>query len=166
MTPRIFLAALFIMFGLQGPALAVGDDIKLYQAKASYADVRQNLEDAIIDQGLVIDLKGEIGDMLERTGPALGKPDKVYANAQFFTFCSAQLSRKMVEADPHNIGYCPYIVFVYELESEPGTVHVGYRRPLIRGSQASKAALLSIDEFLDGLVQEAIEEPKSEQPSN
>ena len=161
MTSRFLLAALLIVFGLQGPALGVGDDIKLYQAKASYSDVRQNLEDAIIDRGLVIDLSGEIGKMLERTGAALGKSDKVYTDAQFFTFCSAKLSRNMVEADPHNIGYCPYIVFVYELVSEPGTVHVGYRRPLIRGSQASKAALLSIDGFLDNLVQESIEQPSN-----
>jgi len=161
MISRFLLAVSLIFFGLQGTALAVGDDIKLYQAKGAYGDVRQNLEDAIIDRGLVIDLQGEIGKMLERTGATLGKTDKVYTNAEFFTFCSAKLSRKMVEADPHNIGYCPYIVFVYELTSEPGTVHVGYRKPLIRGSQASKAALLSIDEFLNEVVQEAIEQPSN-----
>ena len=161
MTPRFLLAAVLIIFGLQGSALAVGDDIKLYQTKGAYSDVRQNLEDAIIDRGLVVDLRGEIGKMLERTGAVLGSDEKLYTDAEFFTFCSAKLSRKMIEADPHNIGYCPYIVFVYEMTSEPGTIHVGYRRPLIRGSQASKAALLSIDEFLDEIVQESIEQPSN-----
>jgi uncharacterized protein (DUF302 family) len=161
MISRFLLAASLVIFGLQGTALAVGDDIKLYQSKGAYSDIRQNLEDAIIDRGLVINLKGNIGEMLDRTGSTLGKTNKIYANAEFFSFCSAKLSRKMVEADPHNMGYCPYNVFVYELTSEPGTVHVGYRKPLIRGSQASKAALLSIDEFLDEVVQEAAEQPSN-----
>ena len=72
--------------------------------------------------------------MLERTGADVGSTKKIYANAEFFMFCSAKLSRAMIEADPANVGYCPYVVFLYEAAEKPGEIVVGYRRPQPRAT--------------------------------
>ena len=75
---------------------------------------------------------------------------------EFLTFCSAKLSRAMMEADLANVGFCPYVVFVYEAAGKPGETVVGYRRPAITGNDASKAALAEIDKLLDGIVKDAV----------
>ena len=41
-------------------------------------------------------------------------------------FCSAVLSRKVMEADPANIAYCPYTLFVYDTPEPDGMVTVGF----------------------------------------
>ena len=93
--------------------------------------------------------------MLERTGADVGSNKQIYVNAEFVLFCSAKLSRAMVEADPGNLGYCPYVVFLYEAAATPGEIVVGYRRPAA-GNEASKQALAAIDALLDGIVKEAV----------
>jgi len=65
------------------------------------------------------------------------------------------LSRKMVEADPANIVFCPYVIVIYSLAGDPGTVYVGYRRPQQVGTPASRASLKAVDELLSGIVKEA-----------
>ena len=136
------------------PALA--QDLKTYGKKGSYEDVKFELNDAIIRRGLAIDYTGHINKMLERTGADVGSTKKIYANAEFFMFCSAKLSRAMIEADPANLGYCPYVVFLYEAAEKPGEIVVGYRRPLPKGDAASQQALAAIDALLDGIVKDAV----------
>jgi len=95
--------------------------------------------------------------MLERTGKDVGSTRKLYADAQAFVFCSAALSRKMMEADPANAAMCPYSVVVYATAQEPDKVVVAYRRPWRPdGSPASKAALKEIETLLDGIVREGL----------
>ncbi|MEC9367628.1 MAG: DUF302 domain-containing protein, partial [Pseudomonadota bacterium] len=115
-----------------------------------------DVEDAIVNRGLVVDHNGKIGAMLERTAKDTGSAGSPYADAQYFVFCSASLSARMMAADPRNIGYCPYIVFVYELKSAPGTVQVGYRELKETGSDASGAAIAAINKMLDELVRGAV----------
>jgi hypothetical protein len=114
------------------------------------------LTNAIIGRGLTIDYTGQIGKMLERTGADVGSTKPLYAHAEFMTFCSAKLSRAMMEADAANIAFCPYVVFVYEAADKPGETVVGYRRPTPVGNEASKKALAEIDALLDGIVKEAV----------
>ncbi|HEU0160088.1 MAG TPA: DUF302 domain-containing protein [Hyphomicrobiaceae bacterium] len=137
-----------------GPALA--QELRTYGKKGSYEDVKFELNDAIIRRGLAIDYTGHINKMLERTGADVGSTKHVYANAEFFMFCSAKLSRDMIEADPTNLGYCPYVVFLYEAADKPGEIVVGYRRPLLKGDAQSQKALGAIDALLDGIVKEAV----------
>ena len=137
------------------PPLALAQDLKTYGKKGSYEDVKFELNDAIIRRGLAIDYTGHINKMLERTGADVGSTKKVYANAEFFMFCSAKLSRDMIEADPANLGYCPYVIFLYEAADKPGEIVVGYRRPLPKGDAASQKALAAIDALLDGIVKDA-----------
>jgi hypothetical protein len=135
---------------------AFAQDLKTYSKNGSYEDVKFELNDAIIRRGLAIDYTGHINTMLERTGAEVGSTRRVYKNAEFFLFCSAKLSRAMIEADPINVGYCPYVVFLYEAAEKPGEIVVGYRRPLPRGNAASKQALAAIEELLAGVVTDAV----------
>ncbi|GAB4519331.1 MAG: hypothetical protein Tsb0019_19820 [Roseibium sp.] len=149
--------------GIAGAAmLAVGvmpgaaqDGVTAYQVEAAFEDVRFDLENAIVNRGLVIDYVSHIGTMLARTGEDVGSDKKLYANAQSMLFCSANLSRKAMEADPANIAYCPYAVFVYETAEKPGSVTVGYRHLNETGSDASKAAIADVNALLDEIARDA-----------
>ena len=134
---------------------ASAQELKTYGKKGSYEDVKFELNDAIIRRGLAVDYIGHINNMLERTGADVGSSKRIYVNAEFFLFCSAKLSRAMVEADPGNLGFCPYVVFLYEAAAKPGEIVIGYRRPPA-GNDASKQALAAIDTLLDGIVKDAV----------
>ena len=149
------LGTLIIAFSFSTSASANEAAVKYFSTQGEYADVIQDVEDAIQDAGLNIDYRGRIGDMLERTRKDLGGKEKIYKGAQFMQFCSARLSRKMMEADPANMGVCPYTVFVYETMKKPGTVVVGYKRPQGAPGVASQKSLADIDALLNGIVKEA-----------
>ncbi len=129
--------------------------IQSYVANGTFDDVKFELTNAIVGRGLVIDQTGNIGGMLDRTGADVGSTKPIYRRAEYFTFCSAKLSRQMMEADPLNIAYCPYVLFAFERADAPGHVTVGYRRPDVAGSDASKAALAAIDALLGGIAKDA-----------
>ena len=84
---------------------------------------------AIEGRGLVINYVSHIGDMLERTGADIGATRQVFAKAEIIEFCSAGLSRQMMELDPHNIVLCPFAISVYTLPGETQTTWVAYRQP-------------------------------------
>ncbi len=149
------LATMILLISFSPFALANDAALKSYSIQGEYAEVLQDVEDAIQDAGLNIDYRGRIGAMLDRTGKDIGSTKKIYKGAQFLQFCSARLSRNMMEADPLNMGVCPYIVFVYETSAKPGTVVVGYRRPQGAAGEASQKALKAIDTLLNGIVKEA-----------
>jgi len=128
-----------------------------YSKQAKFDDVRDDLKAAIEAKGLVVDYHSFVNRMLERTGKDLGAAKKLYVDAQAFVFCSAALSRKMMEADPANAAMCPYSITVYATAQEPGKVVVAYRRPWRPdGSAASKAALKEVEALLDGIAREAV----------
>jgi hypothetical protein len=62
----------------------------------------------------------------------------------------------MMEADPMNLGSCPYVMFLYESAAKPGEVTVGYRLPGSRGDDASKKALAEVETLLDGIAKEVV----------
>lgn len=153
---QYFLAGLFIALKLTGPALAEAfEDMRFYNKTGAFEDVRADVEDAIIDRGFVVDYNGKIAKMLERTGKATGSEKLIYNDAEFFQFCSATLSRKMMEADPRNIGNCPFVITIYELAAAPGTIYVGYRAAMEAGSKASRDALAAVNKMLDEIAREA-----------
>ncbi|MCW5636744.1 MAG: DUF302 domain-containing protein [Rubrivivax sp.] len=149
------LAALCLAAG----AAAAQPVVSYSKAGAKFADVRDDLKNAIESRGFVIDYQSQIGAMLERTGKDVGSAKKVYEDAQALQFCSAQLSRKMMEADPANVVMCPYTLVVYATAGQPDRVFVTYRRPLRQGqgvSPASQAALREVDALLDKIAREAV----------
>ena len=82
------------------------------------------VESAIVDRGLVIDYVSHVGDMLNRTGADVGSDAMIFKAADIFIFCSAVVSREVMEADPMNIAHCPYGIFVAE---DGDGVMIGYR---------------------------------------
>ncbi|WP_424975494.1 DUF302 domain-containing protein [Dinoroseobacter sp. S124A] len=105
-------------------AAQAGDDILTYPTDGDYEDALFGVESAILDRGLVIDYVSHVGEMLARTGADVGSDVVLFDQAQVFLFCSARLSREVMEADPMNIGHCPYGVFVADRD---GTVVIGHR---------------------------------------
>ena len=152
----LVLGALVFVPLFSATTVAAGE-LKTFSKKGAFDGIAFDVENAIIEKGLVIDVKGDVGGMLKRTGADVGSDKELYAGAKYFAFCSAILSRKMMEADPENLGLCPYIVFVYELKSDPGTVIAGYRSVGERGDDASEDALKAVDEMLEGIVKSALE---------
>lgn len=122
----------------------------------SFDDVRDSLEMAITDRGLVVNNVSHVGEMLERTGKDLGNNRQIFIKAEALEFCSAVASRKMMEANPDNIIFCPYIISVYVVPEKPNEVRVAYRKPDISGSPASQEALKAVDELLSGIVKDTL----------
>ncbi|MBU2582510.1 MAG: DUF302 domain-containing protein [Alphaproteobacteria bacterium] len=149
------LSFLIGLLALTGTVFA--DGLKTYTVKGAFDGVAFDVESAIVDKGLVIDTKGDVGRMLQRTGKDVSDSAKeIYAGATYFTFCSAVHSRKMMEADADAMGLCPYVVFVYETVAKPGEVVVGYRKLEDDGSDKAEDVLEEIDKWLDGIVRSAI----------
>lgn len=113
--------ALAISFG------ASANEAITYKTDQSFDDVIFGLENAILDEGLLIEGANHIGEMLERTGPDVGSTVKIFDRAEVRSFCSARLSRKVMEADAMNIVYCPYDIFVMVTPDNPNETVIGFR---------------------------------------
>jgi hypothetical protein len=142
MNIKLFFGALLIViFSVSG---GLSDEIGAvsYSVVGDFEDVVFDLENAIIDEGLVVDYRGQVNEMLERTSEVVGMTSdgekSPYLEAMYMHFCSAILSHEAMDADPANLSICPYVVFAYETRKEPGVVHVGYRRPFGGPTEATK----------------------------
>lgn len=131
--------------------------MKLFTVEGSFQDVRADVEMAITDRGMIINNVSHIGNMLARTGKDIGASKQVFDQAEALEFCSATVSRRMMEADPHNIVFCPYIIAIYTLPGEKNKVYVAFRRPHPVGSDESRAALEGVEKLLDDIVADAIQ---------
>jgi uncharacterized protein (DUF302 family) len=135
----------------------VNDHRKTVVSKGTFEDVRELLELAITERGIVINNVSHIGNMLARTGKDTGATMEVYERAEAIEFCSAVISRAMMEADRHNIVFCPYIISVYTLPGEKDRVYLSYRRPQLVGDEASRKALQDVERLLDEIISESVE---------
>jgi uncharacterized protein (DUF302 family) len=125
------------------PALA--QESTVYDYEGSFDDATFGVESAIVGRGLVVDWVSHVGEMLERTRADIGSDVIIYDNADIYIFCSATLSRKVMEADPANIAHCPYGVFVTDKD---GTVQVGYRNQ-------PEGVMQEVQTLLDDIAREA-----------
>lgn len=107
------------------------------------------VESAIVGHGLVIDHISHVGEMLERTRADIGSDVVLFTQADVFLFCSASVSRQAMEADPMNIQYCPYNIFVAERPDKPGQIVVGYHN-------YTDPSMAPVTELLAGIVDEAL----------
>jgi uncharacterized protein (DUF302 family) len=153
---RTALVASLLYAGLTHSALAAGDYMAVFAKTGSFDDVRDEVEMAITDRGMIVNNVSHVGEMLERTGKDLGEAKQIFIKAEVLEFCSAVVSRKMMEPDPDNIVFCPYSISVYVVPDKPDEVRVAYRKPRIVGSPASQKALKAVDELLSGIVQDAL----------
>lgn len=133
-TATLWAGAALLVFSLShgqavaqdAPASGTGDAY-VRTVDGAFEDVTFAVEQAITNEGLVIDLTSHVGDMLARTKEDVGGAKDLFAHADIFSFCSAKVSREVMEVDPANIQHCPYSIFVYETADEPGKVIVGHR---------------------------------------
>ncbi|MFA6902637.1 MAG: DUF302 domain-containing protein [Gallionellaceae bacterium] len=150
------IAAIMVLATLSHSALADGTHMTMFTKKGSFAEVKEAVEMAITGRGFVINNVSHIGEMLERTGKDLGgKP--VFIKAEALEFCSASVSRHMMETDPDNIVFCPYIIAIYVLPSKPDEVRVAYRNAQMVGSPASQKSLKAVNDLLSSIIREAVE---------
>lgn len=150
------LAVLLVPFLIVAVASAADPEgVVSYSVEGAFDDVRQDLADAVINRGYKIDYEAKIGEMLTRTAADVGAKTTVYANAEAMQFCSAVVSRRAMEADPANIAFCPYVLFIYERADQAGTVHLGFRKMPESGSDASREALAAVNALLDEIAREA-----------
>jgi hypothetical protein len=152
---HVIATAILIVLAATAPARAA-DELFTRSKAGSFEDVKFDLSNAIIDRGLVVDHTGNIAGMLERTGADVGSTKQLYRHAEYFVFCSAKLSRAMMEADSANVGICPFVVFAYELADKPGEIVVGFRKPPARGGDASRKSLEAVASLLEAIVEEAV----------
>ncbi|MEN8838093.1 MAG: DUF302 domain-containing protein [Celeribacter marinus] len=96
----------------------------MFDYDGTFDDATFAIEDAIISKGLVIDYRSHTGEMLERTRADVGSDVVIFDAADVFLFCSAAVSRQVMEADPMNIVHCPYSIFVAD---QAGKVTIGFR---------------------------------------
>lgn len=140
---RAFLTALL----LATPALAETPPVT-HEVEGSFEDVVFAVEDAIVSAGLVVDHVSHTGEMLERTRADVGSDKVLFAGADIFSFCSAKISRQVMEADPLNVQFCPYNIFVFELPEKPGVITVGHR--------AYDGSMAPVQDLLSAIVADAI----------
>lgn len=126
------------------------DDAVVVSVNGKFEDVKDNVRLAIEAQGLVINSVSNVGQMLERTGAELGKSRRIYGHGEVFEFCSANVSRQMMEADAVNLVFCPFAIAVYTLPEQPTRVFIGYRKPPV------DSAFVPVESLLKSIVAEAV----------
>jgi len=141
---NLFLTAAFCAFAVP---VTAGDHAVTYPFEGSFEDATFAVESAIVGKGLVIDFVSRAGEMLSRTAADVGSEVVLFDGADIFLFCSASLSRKVMEADIMNIAHCPYGIFVAD---QDGAVMIGYRT-------YPEGPMQEVQAMLDEIVQEALE---------
>ncbi len=139
-----FLSA--VTLGLMATVASADGSSTVYTFDGSFDDATFSVESAIIGKGLVIDYVSHTGEMLNRTGADVGSDQMLFTDADIFVFCSASLSREVMEADPMNIAFCPYGIFVAERNDE---VMIGYRN-------YPEGEMQKVQSLLDEIVQDAL----------
>ena len=142
---NLLMSGAFALF--TAPALAAEGQSVIYAFEGNFEDATFAVESAIVGRGLVIDWVSHVGDMLNRTGVDVGSDVTLFDGADVFQFCSAQLSRKVMESDPMNIAFCPYGIFVVD---QAGEVIVGYKT-------YPEGPMQEVQALLDDIVKEALE---------
>ncbi|WP_143090002.1 DUF302 domain-containing protein [Celeribacter marinus] len=127
------------------PAMA-NDAAIMFDYDGTFDDATFAIEDAIISKGLVIDYRSHTGEMLERTRADVGSDVVIFDAADVFLFCSATVSRQVMEADPMNVVHCPYSIFVAD---QAGKVTIGFR-------DYPDGPMQVVEDLLTEIVEEAI----------
>ncbi len=127
-------------------SIAAADESTVYTFDGSFDDASFGLESAIVGRGLVIDHVSHVGEMLARTAADVGSDVEIFDQADVYQFCSAVVSRRVMEADPMNVVYCPYGIFVAERDGE---VTIGYRN-------FPEGPMQDVQALLDEIAREAV----------
>lgn len=145
---KTLLKASVIAVGAATCAMAQDREAVTYAYDGSYDEALFSVETAILGRGLVIDFVSHVGDMLNRTAADVGSDFTIFDEAQIFVFCSAVVSRQVMEAEPANIVHCPYGIYVAERD---GAVTIGHRA-------YPEGPMQQVETLLSDIVTEALEE--------
>ncbi len=159
-TLLLMATVLFLLTGIGVPARAAGTGQKpvvIRSVRGDFDSVWEELNLALTSRGLVVSDVSHVGEMLARTGKALGRTKQIFGRAKVLEFCSAVVSRDMMEKNPNFIAFCPYNIAVYTLPQDSHTVYLSYRRPLWN-DRSGKAVLQEVENLLDGIVSDVIEQ--------
>jgi uncharacterized protein (DUF302 family) len=141
---RVLIAALI---GFASSANAEG--FVTYSSSESFEDVTFAVESAILSKGLVIDSISHTAEMLERTKADVGSNRTLFLGADVYQFCSATISRQVMEVDQQNFLYCPYSIHVFEMPETAGTVTISHA--------AYEGSMAPVQELLESIVKEALD---------
>lgn len=141
---KSILSAAVLAFATSSAAYAA--DAFTYPFDGSFDDATFAVESAIVGQGLVIDYVSHVGEMLNRTGGDVGSDAMIFKSADIFLFCSAVVSRQVMELDPMNITHCPYSIFV--METDDGVI-VGHK-------DYPDGSMQAVEDLMQQIVAEAI----------
>jgi len=141
-------ALLIMALGLGTTASA--QEFKTYTTDMPFADAAFAVESAILSKGLVIDHISHVGDMLERTRADVGSDKVLFLGADVYGFCSASVSRQVMEADPLNIQFCPYAIRIYEQPGTAGTVTISH--------QTYTGTMDPVNTLLESIVDDALDQ--------
>ncbi len=139
-----------LFMALIAPTGTFGKGTITYSVDQDVDDVLFVIESEIVRLGLKIDSISHVGTMLKRTGVDLGATKQIFTRAEVFSFCSATVSRRVMEANPNNLVFCPYTIFVYVAPGNNGKTEVGF-------SDYPPNEMYIVEDLLDGIVREALE---------
>ena len=156
-----------------------------HSVEEEFDTIKEYIEEGITNQGLVVAHRSDVGGMLERTGKDLvaqvqkathsvmamastqmgienpieqpKQATSIFSRSEVIEFCSAKFSRKMTDADPANVIFCPYSIAVYTTAAQPELVHISYLQLSKIGSPSSQAVLQEVEAMLGRIVSEATE---------
>jgi uncharacterized protein (DUF302 family) len=123
-----------------------------YSIEGDFDEVKDDLIMAIESQGAVVSYIAHSSDMLNRTAITLEIEEKVYHKAEIILFCKAEISHKMVQADPHSLVLCPYPIAIYSLTESPNLIHLTIRKP-----PSGLPEYLAVQQFLVKVISETLE---------
>lgn len=125
---------------------------KVWSVDGSFADIKQTLSDTITGRGMVISYVSHASGMLSRTAKAVGATEQVYGDAEILLFCKADLSHKLVAANPENIVLCPYTIAIYTLHGKPETVYLATPKPY-----TAEPAFAPVTQMLEEIITEVVD---------
>lgn len=150
-----------LSLSIAAPISQQTEDVYRVTVSGQFDEYRELLELAISNRGIKISSISHISDMLQRTKSAVASTGDstadIYTHAEAIEFCSARLSRQMMTANAHNITYCPYIIYIYELATRPGKIHLAFRQLPVQGSRESREVLTKINALLKAILAEVVD---------
>lgn len=150
----ILLSFLIIqVFEVQAELISEDNIIVTYRSNESFETIKENLQQAITNKGLIISGTLHVSEMLNRTAKDLNIAKNAYQKAEAFEFCSALLSHKMIQINPLNLTACPFTIAFFVKPEETQSVYLAFRKPQLAGE--SKAISEEINNFLKEIVKEA-----------
>ncbi len=177
------LKPLFVIIGISLSINTYANSVVNIVVNDNYADVRDNLVDAIEQKSIKISKIFHASDMLDRTkGDVFNMsnmysklqgnidkvfnmsnydadnknlvPKKVYKKAEIIEFCSADISHELVLANPLNIAVCPFKIAIFSLRDSPQQTHIIYNK-LTAFDNNSKAAIAKANNLIKSLAESA-----------